>query len=61
MKNVNVAEKHSESGAWRASEIGQVQHLEIPMTPSAFANGTPRVCDQGLEEICLASTVVASG
>lgn len=60
MKNVKMAELHVESIAWRAIEIGEVKHLEIPTSPSAFADN-PRVCGQGLEEICLASTVVASG
>jgi hypothetical protein len=46
---------------WREVALTQVHDLEAPVNPSAFADGKPQVCGQGLEQICLASTIAASG
>lgn len=60
MQNAKVAVPVERVG-WRKEVASRVPALEIPLNPSAFANQTPKVCRQGLEEICLASTIVASG
>jgi len=51
----------AESTNWREVAINYVPNLDIPVTPSAFAEGAAKVCNHGLEEICLASSVVTSG
>ncbi len=60
MQNVKVAVP-AKQAAWRKEVVSRVETLEAPLNPSAFSGQTPKVCHQGLEEICLASTVVASG
>jgi hypothetical protein len=61
MEKVKAVEVRSESAVWRQATVSYVRELEAPSAPSAFADGSPKICQQGLEEICLASTVVASG
>jgi hypothetical protein len=60
-----VTPKHKdnvgESAKWREVAISYVPNLEVPVTPSAFADGAAKVCSHGLEEICLASSVATSG
>lgn len=46
---------------WREVAINYVPNLDVPVTPSAFAEGAAKVCSHGLEEICLASSVATSG
>lgn len=61
MEKVKQVEMCAQSATWRQATVSYVRELEVPSAPSAFADGSPKVCQQGLEEICLASTVVASG
>lgn len=57
--------KHNDALAdslkWRDVAINYVPNLDVPVAPSAFAEGAAKVCSHGLEEICLASSVVTSG
>jgi hypothetical protein len=61
MAAVKSNEALAGSPKWREVAVTYVPNLEIPVTPSAFAGGAAKVCSHGLEEICLASSVVTSG
>lgn len=60
-----AAQKHEESIStsrkWREIAVGYVPTLDVPVNPSAFADGAAKVCSHSLEEICLASSVATSG